>query len=144
MPEREAMIKLVDEYRPRMSGEILHSWAKEVQAAFKQVLAQVKQELEPIYHLRQFGDVTKEELDRYMRTGDINPTPLGETEKKPEKRCMLVENCKSCKYSLGRLTCTLAHRDFDSITRSAAPPDWCPLPVYTAQSTNAAAENQEA
>ena len=28
---------------------------------------------EPVYHLRQFGDVTKEQLDRYMATGDINP-----------------------------------------------------------------------
>ena len=30
---------------------------------------------EPVYHLRQFGDVTKEQLDRYMATGDINPQP---------------------------------------------------------------------
>ena len=30
---------------------------------------------EPVYHLRQFGDVTKEQLDRYMSTGDINPQP---------------------------------------------------------------------
>jgi len=30
---------------------------------------------EPVYHLRQFGDVTKEELDRYIATGDINPQP---------------------------------------------------------------------
>jgi hypothetical protein len=30
---------------------------------------------EPVYHLRQFGDVTKEQLDRYMETGDINPQP---------------------------------------------------------------------
>jgi hypothetical protein len=30
---------------------------------------------EPVYHLRQFGDVTKEQLDRYMATGDINPPP---------------------------------------------------------------------
>jgi len=30
---------------------------------------------EPFYHLRQYGDVTKEQLDRYMATGDINPTP---------------------------------------------------------------------
>jgi hypothetical protein len=29
----------------------------------------------PVYHLRQFGDVTKEQLDRYMATGDINPQP---------------------------------------------------------------------
>jgi hypothetical protein len=31
---------------------------------------------EPVYHLRQFGDVTKEQLDRYMATGDINPKPV--------------------------------------------------------------------
>ncbi len=30
---------------------------------------------EPVYHLRQFGDVTEEQLDRYMETGDINPQP---------------------------------------------------------------------
>jgi hypothetical protein len=30
---------------------------------------------EPVYHLRQFGDVTKAQLDRYMATGDINPQP---------------------------------------------------------------------
>jgi hypothetical protein len=30
---------------------------------------------EPVYHLRQYGDVTKEQLDRYMATGDINPQP---------------------------------------------------------------------
>jgi hypothetical protein len=47
------------------------------------------------------------------------------------KRCILVESCKSCKHSLGRLSCTLANRDFDSITRTAVPPEWCPLPVYT-------------
>ena len=30
---------------------------------------------EPVYHLRQYGDVTKEQLDRYIATGDINPQP---------------------------------------------------------------------
>jgi hypothetical protein len=30
-------------------------------------------EQEPVYHLRQYGDVTKEQLDRYIKTGDINP-----------------------------------------------------------------------
>jgi hypothetical protein len=30
---------------------------------------------EPVYHLRQYGDVTKEQLDRYFETGDINPQP---------------------------------------------------------------------
>jgi hypothetical protein len=30
-------------------------------------------EQEPVYHLRQYGDVTKEQLDRYIETGDINP-----------------------------------------------------------------------
>jgi len=28
---------------------------------------------EPVYHLRQFGGVTKEQFDRYVETGDINP-----------------------------------------------------------------------
>jgi hypothetical protein len=27
----------------------------------------------PVYHLRQYGDVTEEQLDRYMETGDITP-----------------------------------------------------------------------
>jgi hypothetical protein len=31
---------------------------------------------EPVYHLRQYGDVTKEQLDRYIATGDINPQPV--------------------------------------------------------------------
>ena len=37
---------------------------------------------EPVYHLRQFGDVTKEQLDRYMSTGDINP-PAAPVQQKP-------------------------------------------------------------
>ena len=32
-------------------------------------------EQEPVYHIRQYGDVTKEQLDRYIETGDINPQP---------------------------------------------------------------------
>jgi len=40
-------------------------------SAIKQAIAAPVQE--PVYHLRQFGDVTKEQLDRYMATGDINP-----------------------------------------------------------------------
>ncbi|WP_153114598.1 hypothetical protein [Rhodocyclus tenuis] len=47
-------------------------------------------------------------------------------------RCEVVKNCKSCRHSFGRLSCALAGRDFDSLTRATTPPDWCPLPVYTA------------
>jgi hypothetical protein len=47
---------------------------EEAITAIKQALAQPAPE-EPVYHLRQFGDVTKEQLDRYMATGDINPQP---------------------------------------------------------------------
>lgn len=49
----------------------------------------------------------------------------------PRARCHIVENCKSCKHSLGRLTCTLANRDFESLNRNSEPPEWCPLPLYT-------------
>jgi hypothetical protein len=46
-----------------------------------------KQEIEqePVYHLRQYGDVTKEQLDRYIETGDINPPaqPPQRTEQEP-------------------------------------------------------------
>jgi len=36
----------------------------------------VKQEQgEPVYHLRSYGDVTKDEFERYIATGDINATP---------------------------------------------------------------------
>jgi hypothetical protein len=40
-------------------------------------------EQEPVYHLRQYGDVTKEQLDRYIETGDINPPPPQRTEQEP-------------------------------------------------------------
>lgn len=36
---------------------------------------------EPVYHLRQFGDVTKEQLDRYIATGDINPQPEAQSKR---------------------------------------------------------------
>lgn len=36
-------------------------------------LAEEPAQQEPIYHLKQYGDVTKEQLDRYIATGDINP-----------------------------------------------------------------------
>jgi hypothetical protein len=39
--------------------------------ALKERLAQPEQE--PVYHLRQYGDVTKEQLEQYIETGDINP-----------------------------------------------------------------------
>lgn len=38
-------------------------------------LAEEPAQEEPIYHLKQYGDVTKEQLDRYIATGDINPQP---------------------------------------------------------------------
>lgn len=34
---------------------------------------------QPVYHLRQYGDVTKAELDRYSATGDINGLTEAET-----------------------------------------------------------------
>lgn len=46
-------------------------------------------------------------------------------------RCEPVTSCKSCRHALGRQSCALARRDFDG-GRPAAPPDWCPLPIYTA------------
>lgn len=46
-------------------------------------------------------------------------------------RCELVTSCKSCRHAMGRQSCALAQRDFDG-GRPAAPPDWCPLPLYTA------------
>jgi hypothetical protein len=46
--------------------------AKPIITAIKQARSAPE---EPVYHLRQFGDVTKEQLDRYMATGDINPQP---------------------------------------------------------------------
>ena len=33
---------------------------------------------EPVFHLKQYGDVTKEQLDRYIATGDINQQPKQE------------------------------------------------------------------
>jgi hypothetical protein len=46
-------------------------------------------EQEPVYHLRQYGDVTKEQLDRYIETGDINPPahPPQRTEQNFCSRC---------------------------------------------------------
>jgi hypothetical protein len=55
-------------------GSGLTPQEQQVVTAIKQALAQPATE-EPVYHLRQFGDVTKEQLDRYMATGDINPQP---------------------------------------------------------------------
>lgn len=46
-------------------------------------------------------------------------------------RCKIIETCKSCQHSVGRLSCSLAGRDFDSPERSSTPPEWCPLPIYT-------------
>ena len=46
-------------------------------------------------------------------------------------RCKIIKNCKSCQHSVGRISCALANRNFDSLERYAVPPDWCPLPFYT-------------
>jgi hypothetical protein len=40
-------------------------------AGWQAALAQPKQE--PVYHLRQYGDVTKEQFERYAQTGSIAP-----------------------------------------------------------------------
>ena len=42
---------------------------------YRQALAEQPAQQEPVYHLRQFGDVTKEQFDRYMATNDINQQP---------------------------------------------------------------------
>jgi hypothetical protein len=73
-------------------------------------------EQEPVYHLRQYGDVTKEQLDRYIETGDINPPaqPPQRTEQEPvawpclidsadfsENTITLVMQCEDYKVSAG-------------------------------------------
>jgi hypothetical protein len=52
--------------------------------------------------------------------------------KENKVRCKIVENCGKCQHSVGRQSCGLAMRDFDSLERAAEPPDWCPLPIYSA------------
>ena len=42
--------------------------------AIEEALAKQEQD-EPVYHLRSYGDVTKDEFERYIATGDINATP---------------------------------------------------------------------
>jgi hypothetical protein len=37
-----------------------------------------EQDDDNVYHLRQYGDVTREQLERYLATGDINPQPAQE------------------------------------------------------------------
>jgi len=49
--------------------EIEHWQDRALKAEAK--LAQPKQE--PVYHLRQYGDVTKEQFERYAQTGSITP-----------------------------------------------------------------------
>ena len=73
-----------------------------------------------------------------VAASDTSQKPVDETAKQrhePEPvagvRCKIIENCKSCQHSVGRISCSLANRDFDSLERSAVPPDWCPLPLYT-------------
>lgn len=43
-------------------------------------------------------------------------------------RCIPLESCAKCPYSVGRQTCSKAQRDFEG-GRPAVPPDWCPLPA---------------
>jgi hypothetical protein len=58
------------------TGHVIYAWHDEelvngAIAVLEELLAQPEQE--SVYHLRQYGDVTKEQLDRYIETGDINP-----------------------------------------------------------------------
>jgi hypothetical protein len=74
---------------------------------------------EPVYHLRQFGNVTKEQLDRYMKTGDINPQPAPVQEPVCDKdpqgcwsvRCQLGKKCKNTSP-----TATAAQRQWVGLT----------------------------
>jgi hypothetical protein len=67
-------------------------WSQQPSPETKKAITAIKQALatpvqEPVYHLRQFGDVTKEQLDRYMATGDINPQPAPVQERNFCERC---------------------------------------------------------
>lgn len=47
-------------------------------------------------------------------------------------RCKIIDNCKSCQHSAGRQSCMLADKKFEGREHPPTPPDWCPLPLYTA------------
>ena len=67
---------------------------KQIQAiiALRGALAEQPAQQEPVYHLRQFGDVTKEQFDRYMATGDINQQPA---QQEPVKITHLAEDIEA-------------------------------------------------
>lgn len=78
----EATVKLVLEALEQLDGidtetECVTIDVGDAITALREALAQqpAQQEQEPVYHLRQFGDVTKDQLDRYIETGNINPQP---------------------------------------------------------------------
>ena len=60
--------------------------------ALREALAEQPAQQEPVYHLRQFGDVTKEQFDRYMATGDINQQPA---QQEPVKITHLAEDIEA-------------------------------------------------
>jgi len=53
-------------------------WCKDRDNDLEEALAKQEQG-EPVYHLRSYGDVTKDEFERYIATGDINATPQQRT-----------------------------------------------------------------
>lgn len=59
-------------------------------------------------------------------------------------RCIPLESCAKCPYSVGRQTCSKAQRDFEG-GRPAVPPDWCPLPaLHSPPAQHAAIERKDA
>jgi hypothetical protein len=77
---------------------------------FGDATPQPKQEQgEPVFHLKQFGDVTKEEFDRYCATGDINPpqqrtaAPQAKPVDVPENKGPFKKHYPQCS------TCNLAY-----------------------------------
>ena len=69
--------------------------------------------------------------DRLKEIIGSHPAPTQQQEPVAGLRCKIIENCKSCQHSVGRLSCSLAGRNFGSLERSSVPPEWCPLPLYT-------------
>jgi hypothetical protein len=75
----------------------LNFWAIEVATCIDGIATPPAQpapvQEEPVYHLRQYGDVTKEQLDRYMATGDINLQPT------PVKEPVIFYRCNGCGHA---------------------------------------------
>jgi hypothetical protein len=70
---------------------------REAITAIKQALAAPAQpEQEPVYHLRQYGDVTKEQLDRYIETGDINPPAAHPPQRTEQEPVAVYGYCPEC------------------------------------------------